>query len=72
MRNADYGAFTPAAPSAAPAELEPHLPAAAAWQHSPGFDAYAHRTQSEAVTSGEYLFDTVRDLVRFDVLYLYT
>ncbi|MFG2336223.1 hypothetical protein [Streptomyces yangpuensis] len=66
-------AFTPAAaPSAPPAPLAPYLPAAAAWQHSPRFDAHANREGVEGNPSGEYLFDTARDLVRFDLLYLYT
>lgn len=67
--------FDSAAPSALPAELEPHLPAAAAWQHSPEFDAYANRpggAGAEALRSGEYLFDTARDLVCFDILHTST
>ncbi|MFJ7777422.1 hypothetical protein [Streptomyces yangpuensis] len=69
---AEY-AFTPAAaPSEPPAPLVPHLPAGAAWQHSPQFDAHANREGAEGNPSGEYLFDPARDLVRFDLLYLYT
>ncbi|MFC9582362.1 hypothetical protein ACFVJ8_05900 [Streptomyces yangpuensis] len=69
---AEY-AFTPAAaPSEPPAPLVPYLPAGAAWQHSPKFDAHANREGAEGNPSGEYLFDPARDLVRFDLLYLYT
>ncbi|WP_030963101.1 hypothetical protein [Streptomyces sp. NRRL S-378] len=69
---AEY-AFTPAAaPSEPPAPLVPYLPAGAAWQHSPRFDAHANREGAEGNPSGEYLFDPARDLVRFDLLYLYT
>ncbi|APU38961.1 hypothetical protein [Streptomyces sp. TN58] len=70
---AEY-AFTSggAAPSALPAELEPYAPAGAAWQHSPRFDAHANKGQSEGNPSGRYHFDPARDLVRFDLLYLYT
>ncbi|QES53241.1 hypothetical protein DEJ51_02400 [Streptomyces venezuelae] len=65
------------APSGVPAALKQHLPAAAAWQHSPGFDASANRQgadsqASDGLPSGRYLFDTARDLVHFDVLYLFT
>ncbi|WP_052757881.1 hypothetical protein [Streptomyces yangpuensis] len=69
---AEY-AFTPAAaPSEPPASLVPYLPAGAAWQHSPQFDAHANREGAEGNPSGEYLFDPARDLVRFDLMYLYT
>ncbi|WP_030759501.1 hypothetical protein [Streptomyces sp. NRRL F-2664] len=69
---AEY-AFTPAAaPSALPAELAPYAPVGAAWQHSPHFDTYANREGSGGRPSGEYHFDTARDLVRFDLLYLFT
>ncbi|MEU9162019.1 hypothetical protein AB0D29_17315 [Streptomyces sp. NPDC048424] len=72
VRNAEY-AFTPAAPaSALPAPLQKYLPADAAWQHSPQYDAYVNRPQSDAVPSGEYHLDEARDLVRFDLVYLYT
>ncbi|MDX3533423.1 hypothetical protein PV721_03360 [Streptomyces sp. MB09-01] len=72
VRNAEY-AFAPAAPtSGLPAPLEQYLPADAAWQHSPQFDAHANRPQSSALPSGAYHFDGARDLVRFDLLYLYT
>ncbi|MEW5533991.1 hypothetical protein [Streptomyces virginiae] len=70
---AEY-AFAPggAAPSALPAELEPYARGGATWQHSPQFDAYANHEGAEGHPSGEYHFDTARDLVRFDLLYLYT
>ncbi|MGW9069540.1 hypothetical protein ACWGQT_08840 [Streptomyces yangpuensis] len=73
---AEY-AFTPtptaaAAPSEPPAPLVPYLPAGAAWQHSPQFDAHANQGGADGNRSGEYLFDTARDLVRFDLLYVYT
>ncbi|MFJ6755096.1 hypothetical protein ACIQNK_08720 [Streptomyces sp. NPDC091273] len=72
VRNAEY-AFAPAAPpSALPAPLGQYLPADAAWQHSPRFDAHANRPQSGALPSGEYHIDEARDLVRFDLVYLYT
>ncbi|MEW2139308.1 hypothetical protein AB0892_22415 [Streptomyces sp. NPDC005409] len=64
--------FTSAAPSALPHALDPYLPAAAVWQHSPEFDAYANRETPGARPSGMYLFDTARDLVCFDLLYLHT
>ncbi|WP_405445970.1 hypothetical protein [Streptomyces erythrochromogenes] len=66
---AEY-AFAPA--PALPAELAPYAPAGAAWQHSRQFDAYANHEGAEGHPSGEYHFDTARDLVRFDLLYLYT
>lgn len=70
---AEY-AFPPggAAPSALPDELEPYAPGGATWQHSAQFDAYANHEGAEGHPTGEYLFDTARDLVRFDLLYLYT
>ncbi|WP_143568851.1 hypothetical protein [Streptomyces amritsarensis] len=69
---AEY-AFTPAAaPSPLPAALAPYAPAGAAWQHSRKFDAYANHEGAQGRPSGEYLFDADRDLVRFDLLYLYT
>ncbi|MFI1652053.1 hypothetical protein ACH4XT_34710 [Streptomyces avidinii] len=67
-------AFAPAAPSELselPDALKQYVPAAA-WQHSPGFDAYANETGPEGTPSGRYLFDTARDLVQFDIMYLYT
>ncbi|MGW7437684.1 hypothetical protein [Streptomyces sp. NPDC054849] len=73
VRHPDH-TFRPAAPSALPGPLKPYLPAAAAWQHSPEFDAYANRGGSgpDVSPSGRYPFDTARDLVHFDVLYLFT
>ncbi|MFJ3723425.1 hypothetical protein ACIPYQ_12740 [Streptomyces sp. NPDC090045] len=72
VRNAEY-AFTPAVPaSALPAPLEKYSPADAAWQHSPQFDAYVNRPQSDGHPSGAYHLDEARDLVHFDLLYLYT
>ncbi|WP_206310010.1 hypothetical protein [Streptomyces sp. A0592] len=71
---AEY-AFAPApaaAPAALPAELAPYAPAGAAWQHSRQFDAFANHEGAEGHPSGEYHFDAARDLVRFDLLYLYT
>ncbi|MGW6980500.1 hypothetical protein ACWGE1_13790 [Streptomyces sp. NPDC054932] len=70
-------AFGPGAPSDPPAPLKPYLPAAAAWRHSPGFDAYADgqgagSQATDGKPAGRYLFDTARDLVHFDVLYLFT
>ncbi|GAA2618433.1 MULTISPECIES: hypothetical protein [Streptomyces] len=71
-------AFAPGEPSGPPAALKKHLPAAAVWQHSPGFDAYANGRGAAAgqaddgIPSGRYLFDTARDLVHFDVVYLFT
>ncbi|MCX4721379.1 hypothetical protein ACFWB2_21135 [Streptomyces virginiae] len=65
------------APSDLPDALRQYLPAAATWQHSPGFDAYANGQgaagqASDGIPSGRYLFDPARDLVHFDVLYLFT
>ncbi|WP_406087003.1 hypothetical protein [Streptomyces virginiae] len=65
------------APSDLPAALKQYLPAAATWQHSPSFDTYANGQgaagqASDGIPSGRYLFDTARDLVHFDVLYLFT
>ncbi|WP_405787701.1 hypothetical protein OG753_07115 [Streptomyces sp. NBC_00029] len=70
-------AFAPGAPSGLPAPLKKYLPADAAWQHSPGFDAYANgqggkSEASDGTPSGRYLFDVARDLVHFDLLYLFT
>ncbi len=56
-----------------PAPLKPYLPAAEARQHSPECDVYADREGSGpdvSISAGRYLFDTARDLVHFDVLYL--
>ncbi|MFB6614300.1 hypothetical protein ACIGFK_28075 [Streptomyces sp. NPDC085524] len=65
--------FAPAEPSALPERLKTYVPAAAAWQHSPEFDAHLNGRSSDATsTSGEYHFDVERDLVRFDVLYLFS
>ncbi|MFE6906293.1 hypothetical protein [Streptomyces erythrochromogenes] len=69
---AEYAFAPAAAPAELPAELAPYAPAGAAWQHSRQFDAYANHEGAEGHPSGEYLFDTARDLVRFDLLYLYT
>ncbi|WP_030758187.1 MULTISPECIES: ubiquinol-cytochrome c reductase iron-sulfur subunit N-terminal domain-containing protein [unclassified Streptomyces] len=73
----DHAFAAGGAPSDLPAALEQYLPAAATWQHSPGFDAYANgrgaaEQASDGTPSGRYLFDTARDLVHFDVLYLFT
>ncbi|MFA7766675.1 hypothetical protein [Streptomyces sp. NRRL S-448] len=73
----DHAFAAAGAPSGLPAALKQHLPAAAAWQHSPAFDAYANSQgaggqASDGIPSGRYLFDTARDLVHFDVLYLFT
>ncbi|MFD3546145.1 hypothetical protein ACFWUW_11125 [Streptomyces sp. NPDC058655] len=62
--------FAPAVPSDLPAELRPHLPEGALWQHSAEFDAGAAGSGPEGHRSGTYLFDAVRDLVCFDVLYV--
>ncbi|MFD9366612.1 hypothetical protein ACFWA6_02735 [Streptomyces sp. NPDC060020] len=71
-RNAEY-AFTPTPPaSALPAPLAKYVPADAAWQHSPQFDEYANRPQSSGRPSGAYHLDEARDLVHFDLVYLYT
>ncbi|MFF4007635.1 hypothetical protein [Streptomyces sp. NPDC001717] len=64
--------FAPAEPSALPERLRTYVPAAAAWQHSSEFDAYVNeRTLDAKSSSGEYHFDVERDLVRFDVLYVF-
>ncbi|MFB6558291.1 hypothetical protein ACFCYH_05135 [Streptomyces sp. NPDC056400] len=73
----DHAFAAAGAPSDLPAALEPYLPAGAAWRHGPGFDAYANgqgagSQASDGIPSGRYLFDTARDLVHFDVLYLFT
>ncbi|MFF3620564.1 hypothetical protein [Streptomyces sp. NPDC002467] len=66
-------AFAPAEPSALPERLKTYVPAEAAWQHSPQFDTYMNGQSSDATSaSGEYHFDVERDLVRFDVLYLFS
>ncbi|MFG2990437.1 hypothetical protein ACGFZK_14295 [Streptomyces sp. NPDC048257] len=69
-------AFAPGVPADPPAPLKPYLPAGASWQHSPAFDAYADgegaKTQAaDGSPTGRYHFDTTRDLVHFDVLYLF-
>ncbi|MFG2972668.1 hypothetical protein ACGFYY_06640 [Streptomyces sp. NPDC048331] len=73
----DHAFAAGGAPSDLPAALKQYLPAAATWQHSPGFDAYANgrgaaEQPSDGTPTGRYLFDADRDLVHFDVLYLFT
>ncbi|MFI8388480.1 hypothetical protein [Streptomyces sp. NPDC085540] len=73
----DHAFAAAGAPSDLPAPLKQYLPAGAPWQHSPDFDAYANgpgagSQASGGIPSGRYLFDTARDLVHFDVLYLFT
>ncbi|WP_327733989.1 hypothetical protein OG749_08980 [Streptomyces nojiriensis] len=74
----DHAFAAAGAPSDLPAALKQHLPAAASWQHSPAFDAHANGQgaaagqASDGIPTGRYLFDTARDLVHFDVLYLFT
>ncbi|OKK17254.1 hypothetical protein AMK16_20445 [Streptomyces sp. CB00455] len=71
-------AFAPAEPAPLPAELERYVPAGAAWRGSARFDAYANRPGTaggpggDTGRSGGYLFDAARDLVRFDVVFLYS
>ncbi|MFD7261081.1 hypothetical protein [Streptomyces sp. NPDC059874] len=65
--------FAPAEPPALPGPLKKHLPAVAAWQHSPEFDAYMNGKSSDASgASGAFHFEVERDLVHFDVLYLFS
>ncbi|MFD9475226.1 hypothetical protein [Streptomyces nojiriensis] len=73
----DHAFAATGAPSDLPTALKQHLPADAAWQHSPGFDAYANGQGAagqapDGIPTGRYLFDTARDLVHFDVLYHFT
>ncbi|MFB6825922.1 hypothetical protein ACFCXA_30560 [Streptomyces virginiae] len=73
----DHAFAAAGAPSDLPDALRQYLPAAATWQHSPGFDTYANGQgaagqASDGIPSGRYLFDPARDLVHFDVLYLFT
>ncbi|MFJ8017691.1 hypothetical protein [Streptomyces sp. NPDC096339] len=63
--------FTPAALPELPGPLKPHLPAEATWQHSPEFDAYANHEATDGHPTGRYLIDVARDLVCFDVVYIY-
>ncbi|MEU6312864.1 hypothetical protein [Streptomyces sp. NPDC047014] len=74
VRNPEYDFGPGAQPSDLPEPLVPHVPGDAAWQHSPRFDAHANRAGAEGASphvSGPYLFDTGRNLVCFDLVYLY-
>ncbi|MFJ7589031.1 hypothetical protein ACIQZO_16950 [Streptomyces sp. NPDC097617] len=72
-----FAAGAPSEPPAPPESLKPYLPAGGNWRHSPGFDAYADNRDAvswaaDGSPAGRYYFDTDRDLVHFDVQYLYT
>ncbi|MFI8360664.1 hypothetical protein ACIGD1_10945 [Streptomyces sp. NPDC085612] len=72
VSNPEYDFAPGAAPTGLPEPLAPHLPAGAAWRHSPKFDAYANPPGARPQVSGRFSFDTARNLVCFDLLYLYT